>query len=66
MLNNSHVVSVRLFRPHFHDVGVLILVSVNTCDTGVVPVTSPEGVNEATGVIPHAPVDTVTFTHVEL
>ena len=37
VLNSSHVANVRLFLPHFHDVGVLVDVSLNTMVNGARP-----------------------------
>ena len=37
VLNCSHAITVRLFLPHFHAVGVLVDVSLNTMLNGATP-----------------------------
>jgi len=50
VLNGSHAVTVRLFRPHFHDVGMLVEVSLNTIVNGATPAQPCEVVLVATDV----------------
>jgi len=50
VLNCSHAATVRLFLPHFHDVGTLVDVSLNTIVNGAVPAQPCEVVLVATDV----------------